>query len=632
MKLVFLVVGAFLTSVIGAQAQSELSPSKNAAIEKPGLPRMEGQGPQLSHTQLLSSFRESRQHSPSAACKLGVQNPCVAMKNKRRLSAPIDLSEHDTTPALLLLPPSPGGGSDLDTDQSLYLTYGPQHNNLAIVNLNGIATAVDVGSQASASNGTLGSNNHLSLIQTRGHLQSSPADANGQPTIAGYSPGFGPPGTVLTIDGAGFGLIQGSSSVSVLSAVTNTFFGWIPTGWSDTQIIVPVPSSMPLGKVYLFVTVNGQQTTGTYPFTVGIPPTITGYSPLLGGPGTVVTINGTGFGSTQGSGYVLVQSAVTNTFFSWTPTSWSDTQIIVPVPNSMPLGKVYLYVVADRLQTIGTYPFTVGIPPTIECYSPLFGPSGTILTINGTGFGPTQGSSYVTVLSAVTNAWTTWTPTNWTDTQIIVPVPSSMPLGKVYLSVVVNGLQTIGTYPFTVGIPPTIGNYSPLFGNPGTVLTINGTGFGPSQADSYISVLSAVTNTWTTWTPTNWSDTQITVPVPSTMPLGKVYLSVAVGGLQSIGTYPFTVGVPPSITSYSPSSGPGGTILTINGTGFGASQSSSYVTLQSVSNIWTTLTPTSWSDTQLVVVVPKLTPAGWNYLSVVVDGLQSIGTYPFCLK
>jgi hypothetical protein len=207
-----------------------------------------------------------------------------------------------------------------------------------------------------------------------------------------------------------------------------------------------------------------------------------------------------------------------------------------------------------------------------------------------------------------------------------------MPLGKVYLSVVVNGLQTIGTYPFTVGIPPTIGNYSPLFGNPGTVLTINGTGFGPSQADSYVSVLSAVTNTWTTWTPTNWSDTQITVPVPSTMPLGKVYLSVTVGGLQSIGTYPFTVGVPPSITSYSPSSGPGGTILTINGLGFGASQSSSYVTLQSVSNIWTTLTPTSWSDTQLVVVVPKLTPAGWNYLSVVVDGLQSIGTYPFCLK
>jgi hypothetical protein len=41
------------------------------------------------------------------------------------------------------------------------------------------------------------------------------------------------------------------------------------------------------------------------------------------------------------------------------------------------------------------------------------------------------------------------------------------------------------------------------------------------------------------------------------------------------------------------------------------------------------LTPLSWSDTQVEVTVPNLTPAGPNYLSITVGGLQSIRTYPF---
>jgi len=113
------------------------------------------------------------------------------------------------------------------------------------------------------------------------------------------------------------------------------------------------------------------------------------------------------------------------------------------------------------------------------------------------------------------------------------------------------------------------------------------------------------------------------------MPLGKVYLDVIVGVLESIGTFPFTVGIPPFITSYSPITGPAGTILTINGTGFGPTQGSGVVTLQSVTNIYTSLTVLSWSDTQVTVSIPMLTPTCLSYLSITVNGLQSIGTYPF---
>jgi hypothetical protein len=389
---------------------------------------------------------------------------------------------------------------------------------------------------------------------------------------------------------------------------------------------------MPLGKVYLIVEVDEQKSPGWQPFTVGIPPQIMGYSPSFGEPGAVLTINGTSFGQSQGTSNVRVLNPVPKTTTIWTPTSWSDTQIVVPVPRTMALGKVYIYVNVNQLDSIGTYPFTVGAPPAISAYSPGFGNPGTHLTINGTGFGSAQGNSSVSALSAVTGTSTTWAPTGWSETEITVPVPTNMPLGKVYLSVVVGGLESIGTFPFSVGTVPTILGYSPAFGNPGTLLRINGSGFGTTQRGNLVLILSAVDNTFKTWPATSWNDTEVLVTVPNSMPLGKVWLNITADGLQSIGTYPFTVGIPPSIQSYSPGSGPAGTTITIRGAGFGQTQSGGYVTLQSISNIWTPLTITNWSDERIDVQIPKLTPTGCSYISITADGLNSIGTYPFCVQ
>jgi hypothetical protein len=224
---------------------------------------------------------------------------------------------------------------------------------------------------------------------------------------------------------------------------------------------------------------------------------------------------------------------------------------------------------------------------------------------------------------------TAWPAISWSDTKIVVPVPSNMPLGKVFLIVEVNEQKSPDWHPFTVGVPPSISSYSPLYGGPGTEVVIHGAGFGARPDSGGVSILSAVTNSWTSWNPTIWTDTEIVVPVPSDMPPGKVYLNVTGNQLQSIGTYPFTVGVPPQITGYTPTPGPDATLLIIRGKGFGAAQGSSYVTLQSASNQWTTLTPQSWSDTQVEVTVPNLISAGPSYLSITVGGLQSIGTYPF---
>ena len=75
--------------------------------------------------------------------------------------------------------------------------------------------------------------------------------------------------------------------------------------------------------------------------------------------------------------------------------------------------------------------FTVTPPPNITSIVPTSGPIGTVVTINGTNFGPTVGTRvslvYFNGLSARTNSWS--------DTQIFVPVPAGATTGNVVVSV-----------------------------------------------------------------------------------------------------------------------------------------------------------------------------------------------------
>ena len=61
---------------------------------------------------------------------------------------------------------------------------------------------------------------------------------------------------------------------------------------------------------------------------------ITSLSPASGPPGTSVTISGSGFGSSQGSGLVMIGGAAAPV------TSWSDTQVVVTIPSTSLTGIV----------------------------------------------------------------------------------------------------------------------------------------------------------------------------------------------------------------------------------------------------------------------------------------------------
>src|SRR5205823_1085253 len=188
--------------------------------------------------------------------------------------------------------------------------------------------------------------------------------------------------------------------------------------------------------------------------------------------------------------------------------------------------------------------FTVLVPQAAPPLSPTSGPVGAAVTIAGTNFGATQGSSTVTF------SGTAATPTSWSATSIVVPVPAGATTGNVVVTV--GGLASNGVS-FTVTVPPTITTLSPTSGVVGAAVPIAGATFGATKGTS------TVTFTAPRASPPSWSATSIAVPVPAGATTGNVV--VTVGGLASNGVS-FTVTVPPTITSLSPTSGLVGAAVT----------------------------------------------------------------------
>jgi hypothetical protein len=409
-----------------------------------------------------------------------------------------------------------------------------------------------------------------------------PAVAAGPPSpvVTSLSPNSGAVGTSITITGTNFGATKGTSTV--------TFNGTsaTPTSWSATSIVVPVPSGATTGNVV--VTVGGLASSGVL-YTVPGPPSLTSVSPASGPVGTSVTITGANFGATKGT------STVTFNGTSATPTSWSAASIVVPVPSGATTGNIVVTV--NSLASAGL-PYTVTVAPTLTSVAPTSGPVGTSVTITGANFGSTKSTSTLTFNG------TAATPTSWSNTSIVVPVPSGATTGNVVVTV--SSLASNGL-PYTVA--PTSTSLTPTSGPVGTSVTIAGTNFGATKGTS------TVTFNGTAATATTWSTTSIVVPVPSGATTGSVV--VTVGGMAS-NSLPYTVTVAPGVTSVSPNSGPVGTSITITGANFGATKGTSTVKFNG-----TTATPTTWSDTSIVVPVPSGATTG--NIVVNVGGLASIG-------
>ena len=345
------------------------------------------------------------------------------------------------------------------------------------------------------------------------------------PVISSISPGQGPVGSSVTINGQHFGATQVSGSKVTFNGVD----AGTATTWTDTKIVASVPAGATPGQVY--VTTSAGSSNGLY-FRAGSFPAISSLSPQQGPAGTPVTINGQNFGASQVSGSTVTFGGVD----AGTATTWTDTKIVISVPTGVPNGATTIYVTTTANGTSNGVFFRVGVYPAISSLSPQSGPTGTSVTINGQNFGASQISG-----STVTFGGVAAVPTSWTDTRIVVPVPSGAPLGglTIYVTTAANGTSN-GVY--FANTTPSISSLSPSSAAVGTSVTISGSNFGATQGSSFVKFNG------TTAPVTTWTATRIVLPVPNGATSGNVVVTVGSAASNAVN---FTVVSPPTITAAS---------------------------------------------------------------------------------
>lgn len=250
------------------------------------------------------------------------------------------------------------------------------------------------------------------------------------PVITGVSPNPASIGVPVTISGAGFGPVPSSLTFNGTTA--------IPSSWNGTTIVTPVPVGATTGDV--IATINGFSTnaaTLTVSAPLPAPPTITNVSPASGSAGTVLNITGANFGNTQNASLVAIGGGGGTASVS----SWSDTAITVTVPNAATSGPL-LVIVSNQVSN--GVDFTV--PPVISTLTPASGVAGTVITLSGTNFGASRGSSTVSLNGASA------IPNTWSSTAISVPVPSGASTGDVVVTV-----NSVPSNPLTFVSNPTNG-------------------------------------------------------------------------------------------------------------------------------------------------------------------------------
>jgi hypothetical protein len=219
------------------------------------------------------------------------------------------------------------------------------------------------------------------------------------------------------------------------------------------------------------------------------------------------------------------------------------------------------------------------VQPTITAISPASGYAGTQVTISGSGFGASQNSGTLLLGS------TLGLIASWSNTQIVAIVSAGSTSGVAQVQQ--NGLSS-NTVQFTVNPVTTIANVFPNNGLPGTQVTINGSGFGAAQGTGnvWLGTAPAIVN--------SWSNGQVVATVAAGATTGNAQI-LQNGGMSN--AIAFTVNLP-HITAISPNNGADGTVVTVTGSGFGATQGNG--------TVWIGSTPGSvvgWSDAQIVASV-----------------------------
>ena len=268
--------------------------------------------------------------------------------------------------------------------------------------------------------------------------------------------------------------------------------------------------------------------------------TISGFAPDRGGPGTEVTLVGTGlqttmfvyFGSTEAAGEILSRSA---------------TSVRARVPPSALTGQLSVFTSgsgsASSLQIFVT-------TPRVESFTPLSGAPGTLVTLSGFNFGTGQFGSRGNVTSVLFDGRPALFEISGIN-QLLALVPTNATTGPITLANEAGSSSSL--LPFNVA--PLITTLSVTNGMPGDAIEIRGSNlgtalrveFGLERAD--FSVVSS---------------SNLVARVPTNAVNARIQITTPAGAIST--ATPFVVR--PRVIRFSPNAGASGTPVVLEGGGF----------------------------------------------------------------
>ncbi|MFA6522434.1 MAG: IPT/TIG domain-containing protein [Patescibacteria group bacterium] len=356
-------------------------------------------------------------------------------------------------------------------------------------------------------------------------------------------------------------------------------------------------------------------------------PIISSVLPTSGGPGTFVTLTGTGFGR---SGMVLFAGTTepVEAMLASCAAGWSATELVVEVPVGAIDGPISLVTGGSTETTNDDHgPVMEDFDVTTETginlckITPSSGYAGSSLSLSGSGFG-SEGDASEILFSGRSGIRTT----RW-DSEAIQFVAPTLDAGTYAVTVSQDGRQS---NPVSFGLLasgssaetetlPVVSYVTPENGGIGQTVTIVGSNFG-----------SAIGKVWFEDTITGdrgqgsadfpaecdalfWSDHQITILVPDAYTNGSDVLATAhtlyiarQDGKESnsVGFSITTEDPLPGICGMNPASGVSGDTVNIYGSNFGSDGGDVRFYNESAAGI------TSWSEDQITATVPSSAQTG----------------------
>jgi hypothetical protein len=309
----------------------------------------------------------------------------------------------------------------------------------------------------------------------------------GAPVITSVSPESGVIGADVTINGKDFtGVTELKFNETVVAAANYTVV-------SSLQIKTKVPSGASSGKI----SVKAVGGTGLSPnsFTVQVPPVITSFTPDKIVRDGEVVVTGTGFSNITSVKVGGVEIGAANYTVN------SSTKITLKAIKAAVTGKITV----TNATGSATSTNTLSIFPYIDQVDPLTGPTGSVLTINGTNL----------LSSKVKFNTTEVTPTSNTALQIKVTVPAGLN-GAVNVTVT-NTVGTSNSKPFTATEPVILTEVVSVKNIKGELILLSG------------SNLTGATKVWfgtTAATVLTSTAKVVTAKIPNTLALGSYDVKV----------------------------------------------------------------------------------------------------------